>query len=213
MPAAIAHQVSRVLRLRDGEGIVLLDGLGHETRCRIARAGRALLVEAVSKAVGEPRHRLTIGQSLLKGDGLEGVIRQGTELGVAAFGLLVTQRCVVRDLPERRLERLRSVAREAAEQSGRAAVPAVAAPVPLSSALGPGVVLLDAQASAGERLGRIARPETLLIGPEGGFAPEEVAAARDAGARIGWLGPRVLRAESVAIAAAAVVLSGTGDFA
>jgi 16S rRNA (uracil1498-N3)-methyltransferase len=213
IPSAIARQVVRVLRLRDGEPIVLLDGLGGEVRCRIDAGRSALRIEGVSAASGEPRHRLTIGQSMLKGDGLERVIQQGTELGVAAFKLVVAERSIVRDLSERRLERLRSVAREAAEQSGRGSVPMVEAPRPLGEALGPGAVLLDAQASDGERLGRVDRPALLLVGPEGGFAPEEVAAARNSGARIAWLGPRVLRAESVAIAAAAVVLWRTGDFA
>jgi len=214
LPASIGHQVRRVLRLHDGDELLLLDGAGAQARCRIT--GGATLLEVLDRgpAAGEPRHRLVILQALLKGDGLEHVIRQGTELGVAGFGLMTTRRTVARELSPRRLERLRAIAREAAEQSERGRVPQVAEPVPFSGAIGGGGVLLHPRGEGDRpRLGSLAPPEALLVGPEGGFHPDEVAEAEGAGLVIAGLGPRILRAESVAIAAAAAVLSRTGDFA
>ena len=210
IPAEIERQVRRVLRLRDGDRIVLLTGDGEERICRLEAGG--CVVEERRAAGGEPRHRLTVAQALLKGDGLETVVRQGTEIGVAAFVPIFTERCVARDLAPRRLERLRAIAREAAEQSERGLVPAVADPVRFEEVLGPDVTVL---AERGARPGLVALdpvPATIVIGPEGGFTPDELARATAAGARLVSLGSRILRSESVAAAAAAVILSRTGDF-
>jgi len=213
VPSEIAHQVKRVLRLRDGDEITLLDGLGGEARCRLE--GDDCVVVARGVAGGEPRHQLTVWQALLKGDHLEAVIRHGTELGIARFGLFVSDRCVARELSERRLERLRAVAREAAEQSERGIVPPVDAPIPFAEALeaaAPASVLLF-ERHEGKRLTEMEAPPGVFIGPEGGFSPDEVAAAERVGLAIAGLGPRILRSETVAVAVAAAILSRTGDFA
>ena len=210
LPAAIERQVRAVLRLRDGDRLVLLPGDGTEAICRLE--GDACVVEDRRPAAGEPRHRLTVVQALLKGDGLEQVVQHGTEVGVAAFQLVVTDRSIVRDVPPRRLERLRSIAREAAEQSERGLVPEVLAPVLLADALVAGSVLLFERHEA-RRLGELEPPHGIVIGPEGGFTPAEVDGAVDAGAIVAGLGPRILRSETVAAAAAALILSRTGDFA
>jgi 16S rRNA (uracil1498-N3)-methyltransferase len=213
VPDAIARQVQRVLRLRDGDEIVLLDGAGNEARCRIE--GTECVVESRGVAGGEPSHRLTVWQALLRGDHLEPVIRHGTEIGIVRFGLLVSERCVARELSAKRLERLRAIAREAAELSERGIVPSVDPPVSFGEALAAtstGSILLY-ERTAGPRLAELPPPPDLVIGPEGGFAPDEVAAAERAGLGIAGLGPRILRSETVATAAAAVVLSRTGDFA
>jgi 16S rRNA (uracil1498-N3)-methyltransferase len=170
------------------------------------------VVEQRGPAGGEPEHRLTVWQALLRGDHLEPVIRHATEVGVAAFRLFVSERCVAREISDRKLERLRSVAREAAEQSERGLVPQVAAPVPFSDAVASGSLLLLERAE-GPRLSEVEPPAGVIIGPEGGFTPDEVAAAERAGLAVAGLGPRILRSETVAVAAAAVVLSRAGDFA
>jgi 16S rRNA (uracil1498-N3)-methyltransferase len=209
LPPEIGHQVTRVLRLRDDDHLVLLDGRGEAATVRL-RHGECL-VESRGAAGGEPRHRLTVWQALLRGDHLEPVIRHGTEVGIAEFRLIVTERCVARDLSPRKLQRLRSVAREAAEQSERGCVPDVSEPVPLAEALSPSSVVLH-ERHGEERLSALAPPASLVIGPEGGFTPDEVAAAVSAGTTLAGLGERILRSETVAVAAAAVVLSRTGDF-
>lgn len=210
LPAQIAHQVTRVLRLGDGDRIVLLEGDGGEAICRL-EAGE-LVVETRREATGEPRHRLVVCQALLKGDALEGVVQHGTEIGVAAFQLVVSRRCVARDLSPRRLERLRTIAREAAEQSERARIPAVEPPAPLHAVLSNDTVVLHERLDA-PRLSAIAAPGRVVIGPEGGWDPEETELMRAFGVTFVSLGSRILRSESVAPAAAAVVLSRTGDFA
>lgn len=213
LPASIVHQVARVLRLRDGDKITLLDGLGREATCRLE--GDECVVIERRAAGGETTHQLTVWQALLKGDHLEPVIRHGTELGIARFGLFVSERCVARELNPRRLERLRAVAREAAEQSERGIVPPVDAPIPFAEALAaaaPGSVLLF-ERHEGKRLTEMEAPSSVFIGPEGGFSPAEVEAAERAGLAIAGLGPRILRSETVAVAVAAAILSRTGDFA
>jgi len=210
LPASIERQVQRVLRLRDGDRLVLLTGDGQAATCRLE--GGTCLVEHREAAGGEPVHRLTIAQAILKGDALEEVVQQGTELGVAAFRLVVTERCVVRELSARRLERLRTIARESAEQSERAFVPSVESPEPLANVLRAGVVLL-AERHDGRRLRDLAPPDGVIVGPEGGFTESELIAADAAGVALAGLGPRILRSRTVAAAVAAVVLSRTGDFA
>lgn len=210
LPASVERQVQRVLRLADGDRLVLLPGDGTQALCRLD--GPDCVVEQRSAVAGEPRHRLTIVQALLKADALEEVVQQATEIGVAAFRLVVTERCIARHLSDRKLDRLRAICREAAEQSERGIVPPIAAPVPLADALGPGSVLLY-ERHDGDGLGRLPAPGSLIIGPEGGFTPAELDAARGAGVQVAGLGPRILRSETVAVAAAAVILSGTGDFA
>jgi 16S rRNA (uracil1498-N3)-methyltransferase len=210
LPAAIERQVRTVLRLGDGDRIVLLGGDGSEAVCRLT--GDDCVIEERRPVTNEPRHRLTVVQALLKGDALEAVVRQGTELGVAAFQLVVTERCVAREISARKLERLRAIAREAAEQSERGVMPPVHPPVALDETFGGDAVLLY-ERDDGPGLAKVGPPTSLLIGPEGGFARSEVDAARTAGVRIAGLGPRILRSETVAAAAAAVILSRTGDFA
>lgn len=213
VPASIAHQLKRVLRLRDGDEISLLDGIGGEARCRL-EAGDCVVLER-RVATGEPTHRLMVWQALLKGDHLEPVVRHGTELGIARFGLFVSERCIVREMSPRKLERLRAVAREAAEQSERGIVPPVDAPIPYAEAVkdaAPRSVLLF-ERQEGKRLTEMEAPLCVFIGPEGGFSPAEVEAAERAGLAIAGLGPRILRSETVAVAVAAAILSRTGDFA
>ena len=210
LPAGIERQVRAVLRLREGDRLVLLSGDGTEAICRLD--GDLCVVEERRPATGEPGHRLTVVQALLKGDGLEQVVQHATEVGVAAFQLAVTERSIVRDLPTRRLDRLRTIAREAAEQSERGIVPEILAPVPLARAMTSESVLLF-ERHDGQRLGQVTPPSEIVIGPEGGFTSAEVDAAVEAGATVAGLGPRILRSETVAAAAAAVILSRTGDFA
>jgi len=210
VPPSIERQVRRVLRLRDGERLVLLTGDGLAAHCRLEDGD--CVVEHREPAGGEPAHRLTIVQALLKGDGLDEVVQQGTEMGVAAFRLVVTERCVVRELSPRRMERLRNIARESAEQSERSVVPAVEDPVPLAPVLRSGTVLL-AERHEGRRLRDLPPPGSVIVGPEGGFGDAELRAAQEAGVALAGLGPRILRSRTVAVAVTAAVLSRTGDFA
>ena len=210
LPESVYRQVRAVLRLADGDRIVLLPGDGTEALCRLT--GGECVVEERRAVASEPKHRLTVVQALLKGDALEEVVQHATEIGVAAFRLVLTERCVAREISPRKLDRLRAIAREAAEQSERGVVPPVEAPIPLREALDAGSVLLFERQEA-PRLAGIAAPTGVVIGPEGGFSQAEVEAANAAGMTIVGLGPLILRSETVAVAAASVILSATGDFA
>ena len=211
LPASIARQARNVLRLGDGDRIVILTGDGSEAHCRLD--GGACVVEERRPVTAEPTHRLCVVQALLKGDGLEEVVQRGTEVGMAELRLALTERCVARDLSPRKLERLRTIAREAAEQSERGRVPAIRPPAALASLLEPGAVLLYERAEADPGLAELDPPTTIMIGPEGGFSPAEVGRARQAGVTVAGLGPRILRSPTVAPVATAIVLSRVGDFA
>ena len=211
LPPSVERQVRDVLRLADGDRLVLLPGDGTQALCRLD--GGECVVEERTSVPSEPRHRLKIVQALLKADALEEVVQHATEIGVASFQLVVTERCIAREVSSRKLERLRAIAREAAEQSERGIVPPILDPVPLGEAFAPGSVLLY-ERHDGVRLSRLeAAPGSVIIGPEGGFSPAELTAARGAGLAFAGLGPRILRSQTVAVAAAAVILSRTGDFA
>lgn len=189
------HHLTRVLRLRDGEVVTATDGAGAWRACRW-RAG-SLEPDGPITAVPRPHPVLTVGFTPVKGDRPEWTVQKLTELGVDRIVPLRTARSVVRwdgDRGEAAVERLRRVSREAAMQSRRcwlADVTDVCAP----SAL-PGAAL--AEPGGG--------PPTLdhpivLVGPEGGWAPEELTGA----AATVSLGPSILRAETAAIAAATLL--------
>jgi 16S rRNA (uracil1498-N3)-methyltransferase len=224
LTGAPAHQIARVLRLRAGETVVLFDGGGDEWRVRLTGVAPARVTgEVVERGPGggEPRLRLTLYQALLKGDGMETVVRKGVEVGLAAIVPVVTARCVAREAPPARLTRWRRIAGEAAEQAGRALVPPVHPPVPLAALLAdptrpPLLVAWEGERGLGlaAALRRLSSPVPalgLLIGPEGGLTGEEAAGAAVAGATTVSLGPRVLRAETAGLVAASAVLFALGD--
>jgi len=191
---------------------VAFDGAGLEA------AGSVSVVDddAVWLDLGEPAtaateaaRSLTLAIALLKGDKLADVVRMGTELGVVAFLPYVARRCDVRELSAAKRSRLERVAGEAARQCGRARVPEIAAAVPASALAWAGSALIadprahlawrDLPDIDGEVL-------TVITGPEGGLTEAEVEGFVARGARGVRMGPRVLRAETAPIAAAAAWL-------
>jgi 16S rRNA (uracil1498-N3)-methyltransferase len=218
----VAEQVRRVLRLRVGEEIGLFCGDGWEYRVTLVAVGERQLDGKVTERwqpETEPRAAVWLGVAVLKGEKLEWVIQKGTELGLAGILLLQTARTIVTAGAERwegRRERYRRIAIEAAEQCGRARVPTVDGPVRFAEALARAATfdralltheespLPLARAWAGSGTGG---PTLLFVGPEGGFTPEEVAAAEAAGIPAVSLGPRVLRAETAALATVTLALA------
>ena len=178
---------------------------------------------ALTLELSEPRPAprappLTLLQGLPKGDKLELVLQKGTELGVAAFFPVVTARAVSRPKDaEAKAQRWRKIVSEAARQCGRADVPEVAAPGPLADAVAAlpkdtRLLVLDEE----ERALRLSdaltdAPLALVVGPEGGLSREEVAQLKAAGGVSVTLGPRVLRTETAALAALAVLLHRMGE--
>jgi 16S rRNA (uracil1498-N3)-methyltransferase len=188
-----AHHLRRVLRVRDGDDVTIADGAG---RWRHASFGDP--VRATSPVLAEPdvSPAITVAFALVKGDRPEVVVQKLTELGVDRIVPFVAARSVVRwdgDKAERNVERLRKVAREAAMQCRRARVPTVDAVVRFDDLVSNGEVCI---ADLGGRPPTL-RDASIAIGPEGGWADDERAAAA---ARV-VLSPHVLRAETAAIAA------------
>jgi 16S rRNA (uracil1498-N3)-methyltransferase len=223
--AAAAHHLGRVLRATVGDLVqaVAADGALLSVRLTAIAPRRAEghVVERTRLDTESPL-RLTLAQAVPKGDKMEGIVRMTTELGVSRLIPLLTERTIVRLPPDRwaaRLARWQRVAREAAQQSGRAAVPEITAPRDLSTwrpdPERDGLLIcfweeepggLQAQLPAGP-----CPAATLIVGPEGGLTAEEVRGLVAAGALVAGLGPRVLRTETAGAVAVALLQSRYGD--
>jgi 16S rRNA (uracil1498-N3)-methyltransferase len=215
------HQLRSVLRLRSGDRVRVFDGREPVDRVvKLIGAAAGRVVDGQPQAA-EPRTRLVVYPALLQRDKFEPVLQKLTEIGAAAIVPLLTARGVVRDAPDdRRQARWRAILREAAEQCGRGVVPELVPALSFSAAVArataEGTVLVayegeQHRAGLREALSDVQPTVSLFIGPEGGFAREEVACARDAGARLITLGPRILRSETAAPLLAALVLYELGD--
>jgi 16S rRNA (uracil1498-N3)-methyltransferase len=220
-PAA-AH-VTRVLRLGAGDAVTLFNGDGMDYSARIAALGHGTVdaeVTGRTAARAESPLAVTLVQGIARAERMDLVVQKATELGVAAIVPVATARSVVKldaDSRDRKAAHWRGIAVAACEQCGRARVPDVLEPVTLAARLAmpanAGLRLLlspDADAS----LAAAARGATsveLLVGPEGGLEDSERKSALAAGYRACRLGPRILRSETAAIAALAVMQSIAGD--
>ena len=209
------HYVTRVLRLDVGAGLEVFDGRGSKFEAKVVRRdeGQVTLTLGAPQEV-PPSRPVTVVQGLPKADKLELVLQKGTELGASAFVPASCARSVVKlDGKEAaKVQRWQRIVEEAARQCGRADVPVVHAPVPVTRlGLGPevGVLVLDEEERALPLSAAVAawpgRPLALVIGPEGGLSREEVSALVATGAVAVTLGKRVLRTETAALAALAVI--------
>ena len=223
-----AHHLTSVLRLRSGDMIRVFDGRGHEFTARVDVQARhvvtAQLLESVEPAA-EPRVRLTLAQSVLKGRGLDMVIRDATMLGVAAIQPILSERSNAPPAAlalEGVLERWRRIAVSSAKQSGRAVVPAVAEPIRfdqlLADTIGPlRIILVEPSPQFTQNgvrsLSDQPRPHaaTLAIGPEGGWTQQELESADEHDFRHLTLGARTLRADAAPVAAISVLQFFWGD--
>jgi len=219
------HYLRNVLRVRGGDRVTLFDGAGSEADARVCAVDRAriqLEVGVPKRSATMPRLVVSLVVGLSKGDKLDLVVEKATELGVGAILPALSERTVVRlegERAERRRQRWLRIAEAAASQSRRADIPRIA-PVrslreQMGAAEGAARLLFWEGARGGEGLSGIGRPSepsvALAVGPEGGFTSDEVQAASDLGYLPLSLGPRVLRAETAAIAAVALVQYAWGD--
>ncbi|WP_294171614.1 16S rRNA (uracil(1498)-N(3))-methyltransferase [uncultured Sphingomonas sp.] len=215
LDAAQANYLGNVLRLGIDAEMLLFDGASGEWLARIADSGRkrmTLVVERRTRPL-EQVPDLTLAFAPVKRAQVDWLVEKATELGVARLQPVITQRTVVERV---KLERLQAIAIEAAEQCGRTLLPEIAEPVSLSSFLSSQEdALYFADETGGEPVQRALRPgrATILTGPEGGFTDDERTAvrARQAAHAIS-LGPRILRAETAALAAVAAYMALAGDW-
>ena len=222
-----AHQMRNVLRLRPGRRIVALDntGIEYDVELTIVEKDKATgTIKARRQAAGEPATQITLFQAMLSREKFELVLQKCTEIGAVRIVPVVTERTVVRStaIKEKKLIRWRSIVTEAAEQSRRGRIPELDKPVSIRQAAGElGAFDLsliayedECKRSLRETLAHGTRPPTniaLLVGPEGGFAESEVNLAGEHGAVSLGLGRRILRTETAAIVATALILYELGD--
>ena len=219
-PAA-AH-VTRVLRLGVGDALTLFNGDGMDYPGRIAALGRGTVDAEVTgrmAARAESPLSVTLVQGIARAERMDLVVQKATELGVAAIAPVATARSVVKldaESRDRKAAHWRGIAVAACEQCGRARVPVITEPVTFAAwlarpAAAPRFLLSpDAEASLAAAA-RGTRTAELLVGPEGGLEDTERNAATAAGYQACRLGPRVLRSETAAIAALAVLQAIAGD--
>jgi 16S rRNA (uracil1498-N3)-methyltransferase len=208
-----------VLRLKAGDEVYVFDGRGREFRCSVSNTKRdsaELRIEAeVEPAKPESQLQLNLCVALLKGEKFDLVVQKATELGVTAVTPLITRHADIhlRDQSDatKRVARWQRIALEAAKQSGRAFVPEISLPVAFETALeGVGVMFSERGGEPFESLTG-AGAMTALVGSEGGWADEEIEAARARNFHIVTLGGRILRAETAAIAVTVLMQHRFGD--
>ena len=214
------QHIAKVLRLGPGDEVALCDGRKTEYTARIECVEKervTLRVLSSAQSVTEPRCAVTLYQGLPKAGKLETIIQKCVELGVSRVVPFAAARSVVK-LSEREFEKKRPryvrVAYEAAKQSRRGIIPEVCglAQLPAVDFSQYGLVLLAYEEEQGTTLKAALRsagaPESLalVVGPEGGFAPEEAALLCECGAVSVSLGPRILRTETAGMAALAMSL-------
>ncbi len=225
-----ARHARDVLRLQPGDEVYVFDGAGKEFRCAVrefARDGAVLdVLEEVEPARPESQLNLTLGIALLKGEKFDLVVQKATELGASRIVPLASSRADVRisngDEAKRKVTRWQRIALEAAKQCGRAQLMEIEEPVGFNALIEWPAEAAELRLMFAERNGTsfatVARDSSsgsakvfALIGPEGGWADEEIELARKAGWQIVTLGGRTLRAETAAIAIVALLQHRFGD--
>lgn len=229
-----ANQIARVLRMRPGDMIVVLDNSGWEITTRLTSVDPDAVKGEVRRrrlAEAEPRTKISIYQGVLKSSRFEFTLHKGTELGLVEFIPIVAERCVVSDLEavENKRRRWEWIIQEAAEQCRRGRKPALRSATFFLQACeqarqsgGLSVIPWEGEKSLTLRsLLQTAPPGreqnwpplsiNLFIGPEGGFTENEIATGRRYDLIPVTLGPRILRAETAGIVAAAAILYELGD--
>jgi 16S rRNA (uracil1498-N3)-methyltransferase len=226
LPEDEAEHLVRVLRLGVGDDVDIFDGRGKIWRAEIVQIGkRSASVRLLEPGIPAPELgvRLSLVASVLKGDKMDDVVRDAVMLGVSSIQPVVSERSEIglaAMARGSRIARWQRIAVASAKQCGRAVVPVIHNAAPLDwywreKADGARVMCVEPSAALGDVLGAHAVPKTaaadLIVGPEGGWAVSEVAAAHDSGAILMSLGGRTLRADAVPIVALTALLTTWGE--
>jgi 16S rRNA (uracil1498-N3)-methyltransferase len=223
LPETVHRHAVQVLRLKPGALIRLFDGKGLEFEAELTavekRHSQVQLLNRLENQSESPLN-ITLLQGVSRGERMDFAIQKAVELGVSTIVPVVTERCNVQlkqDRAQKRLDHWQGVLISACEQSGRAFLPQLAAVTTLDEVLGSSEselkLVLDPRASQG--FNELSPPQTLslLIGPEGGLSEAEIDRAAQHGFTALQFGPRILRTETAAVAALAVVQTLWGDLA
>ena len=222
LPPETAAHVAKVLRARVGDGLILFNGDGREFSAEIESVRGARVRASVGPGTFVDRESalaVTLVQSVPRGDRMDFIVQKATELGVARIVPTLSQRSVVRldaRQSEAKATHWRAVVVSACEQCGRNRVPAVEDPRQLIDYLGAAAgggtrLVLEPDADADTVTRDVAGSVEIAIGPEGGFAPDELEAFHLAGFKRVRFGPRILRTETAAIAALTWLQTQFGD--
>ncbi|MEE9566186.1 MAG: 16S rRNA (uracil(1498)-N(3))-methyltransferase [Desulfobacteria bacterium] len=219
--------IRTVLRLKPGEEIFLFDGKGSEYRARItASTPKTIILSVLERfpSISESPVEITIGQGLLKAKKMDRIVRQVTELGIYALIPLLAKRSVPRPRPERWAEkeqRWETIAQESLKQCGRSQMPCLEPPTSFKELVAVSrthdLKIIFHEGNPGEESNlylndpRDVRSVLALIGPEGGFTPNEVQMALEGGFVSVSLGPRILKADTAVVAVCAVLQYAFGD--
>ena len=217
LSAAQTNYLANVLRLRPGAQLLTFDGQSGEWLARVADLAKKRMTIVIQRKTREAETipDVWLAFSPIKRAHTDWLVEKATELGVAQLIPVITQRTVAERV---RLERLESIAIEASEQCGRTRVPQIAEPLPLQrfiDELDRERHLYFADEAGGEWPAKAFTPGpcAILTGPEGGFTDHERAAIREAPNAVAIsLGPRILRAETAALAALATFMAVAGDW-
>lgn len=207
-----------VLRLSAGDTLTLFNGLGGEYQARITRIDRQRVTAEIishSSREAELPYRITLAQGIPEATKMDWIIEKAVELGVSDIIPLAAQRSVVRldkDRAEKRLSRWQAIAISAAQQCGRNRLPNIVSPVGTEEYLrqttpSPRILFSPRATETLSEWARHQKPQdiTLMIGPEGGFSPEEENMAEQQGVTFLSMGPRILRTETAGLAAVAAI--------
>ena len=218
---------AKVLRLKNGENVLVCDGNGQECVCTVSDVSPgqiSLVVQKRQKSESEPKVSVSVYMAFPKADKLEHVIQKATELGASQIVAFPSARCVSRPDEKslkKKIERWQRIAASAAEQSGRGTVPQIVVLGSYQEALKRGaeadlpILFYENERATTLKMaleGNSFTTVSLLTGPEGGLELREVEMAKDAGFRICTLGSRILRCETAPLCALSAVMYATGEF-
>ncbi len=224
-----SHHILKVLRLKPGDFLELFDGAGNEFLCRMHSQRNGSVLAEVQKRefrANEPSTRVILAQGIAKGDKMDYVIQKAVEIGAFAIIPFVSERTVVtleQQKAEQKNKRWQNIAREACKQSRRNMIPEVGPIMQLPQLLDTlrekrAVMLYEGEEKVGLRDILVkykdslsAQSITIIVGPEGGFSPQEAQRAENNNISIAGLGSRILRTETAGLVAASIILYEGGD--
>lgn len=213
-----ARHISKVLRMKKGDRVVLCDGEGNFYDAVLSSfTDSTVIAEILSSGTAEtePKVKITIYQGVPKNPKLETIVQKATEVGVCAIVPVDTVRAVARIDKEAKIDRLRKIAAEAAKQSKRGIIPEVRSVMPFKKAAeeakNADIAIIpyeeETVVSLKEALrGKKAETVAIMIGPEGGFEKSEVEYAKSLGIQSVTLGKRILRTETAGLCVSSAVL-------